>query len=84
MPQFSVSAVLCMTTVACAGAKAFALDTRSKRQWRNPPLTNANAAAFRLACNQFGFSPRQILPHGQPLTQQDDNPGQLQLLLKAT
>lgn len=48
-----------------AGAKAFALDTRSKRQWQNPPLSNANAAAFRLACNEFGFSPRQILPHGE-------------------
>lgn len=47
-----------------AGAKAFALDTRSKRQWQNPPLSNANAAAFRLACNAFGFSPAQILPHG--------------------
>ncbi len=49
-----------------AGAKAFALDTRSKRQWQNPPLSNANAAAFRLACNEFGFSPAQILPHGVP------------------
>lgn len=48
-----------------AGAKAFALDTRSKRRWECPPLQRATAAAFRAACNKFGLSSGQILPHGE-------------------
>ena len=42
------------------GARAFALDTRSKRRWETPPLEPARAEAFRAACAAFGFSPSQV------------------------
>ena len=50
-----------------AGANAFALDTRSKRQWNSPPIDVDRAAAFRQACKDFGFGPEHILPHGSYL-----------------
>ncbi|KAK9816638.1 hypothetical protein WJX72_003128 [[Myrmecia] bisecta] len=49
------------------GAHAFALDTRSKRRWDCPPISDTSAAAFRAACEAFGFNSRQILPHGSYL-----------------
>jgi hypothetical protein len=55
---------VCACLPAKTGARAFALDTRSKRRWDCPPLADTNAAAFRRACVAFGFSPAQILPHG--------------------
>lgn len=45
------------------GASAFALFTRNQRRWESPPLTDEQIQAFRQACDQLGFSPRQILPH---------------------
>jgi endonuclease IV len=49
------------------GARAFAMDTRSKRRWDSPPLTPEVAQAFREACANFGYSPDHIIPHGSYL-----------------
>ena len=59
--------VIVLADFACSGAKAFAMDTRSKRRWECPALKRSTAAAFRSACNTFGFSAAQILPHGETL-----------------
>ena len=48
---------------AAIGATAFALFTKNQRQWAAPPLTEAQIEAFRSACEECGFSPKQILPH---------------------
>ena len=48
-------------------ARAFALDTRSKRRWESKPITDETAAAFRSACAAFGYPPSVILPHGSYL-----------------
>lgn len=45
------------------GADAFALFTKNQRQWRAKPLTEEAIEAFRQACREHDFSPRQILPH---------------------
>ena len=45
------------------GAGAFALFTKNQRQWVAAPLSDASIAAFKQKCAEFGFSPRQILPH---------------------
>ncbi|GEK47564.1 putative endonuclease 4 [Bisbaumannia pacifica] len=45
------------------GADAFALFTKNQRQWRAKPLEEATIAAFRRACREHGFAPKQILPH---------------------
>lgn len=45
------------------GADAFALFTKNQRQWRAKPLSDEAIEAFRAACREHGFSPRQILPH---------------------
>ena len=51
-----------------AGCNAFALDTRSKRQWESKPLDPERAAKFREVAEQFGFDPaRDIIPHGSYL-----------------
>ena len=50
-----------------AGARAFALDTRSKRQWESKPLAAENAESFVGACATFGFDPAHIVPHGSYL-----------------
>lgn len=44
-------------------ASAFALFTKNQRQWHAAPLTDSMIAAFKLACEQTGFRPEQILPH---------------------
>ena len=44
-------------------ASAFALFTKNQRQWVAPPLTAANIDLFRQRCEEYGFSPGQILPH---------------------
>jgi len=49
------------------GARAFALDTRSKRKWTSPPLKAEDAAAFRAAMAKFHYTPEQVLPHGSYL-----------------
>ena len=45
------------------GATAFALFTKNQRQWVAKPLSAEEIAAFRSACEQFGYTPAQILPH---------------------
>ena len=45
------------------GATAFALFTKNQRQWAAPPLTEAQIEAFRMACEECGYAPQQILPH---------------------
>ena len=49
------------------GARAFAMDTRSKRKWNSPPLDPEDALAFRKALGEFKYSPAQVLPHGSYL-----------------
>ena len=41
----------------------FALFTKNQRQWVAAPLTAAQIDAFRTACDQYGYTPAQILPH---------------------
>lgn len=45
------------------GATAFALFTKNQRQWFAPELTDESIALFRSRCSEFGYSPKQILPH---------------------
>lgn len=45
------------------GATAFALFTKNQRQWMAKPLTAAEIDAFRKACDTYGYTPGQILPH---------------------
>lgn len=45
------------------GAGAFALFTKNQRQWFAPPLTAAEAEAFRAECERQGYSAAAILPH---------------------
>lgn len=44
-------------------ATAFALFTKNQRQWRAAPLSAGVIAAFRNACEKYGYGPQQILPH---------------------
>ncbi|WON75566.1 deoxyribonuclease IV [Serratia sp. UGAL515B_01] len=44
-------------------ATAFALFTKNQRQWKAAPLTSDVIDKFRIACEQYGFGPGQILPH---------------------
>lgn len=48
---------------AAIGATAFALFVKNQRQWVAPPLTDAQAEAFREACARHGYGPGDILPH---------------------
>lgn len=45
------------------GATAFALFTRNQRQWKSAPLTPEGIMLFKSRCIQYGYLPRQILPH---------------------
>ncbi len=45
------------------GASAFALFTKSQRQWAAKPLTEKSIDLFKERCAKFGFAPEQILPH---------------------
>ena len=45
------------------GATAFALFTKNQRQWKAAPLTAGSIALFKERCEEFGYTPRQILPH---------------------
>ena len=45
------------------GATAFALFTKNQRQWNSAPLSAASVAAFKSACERFGYGAGQILPH---------------------
>lgn len=45
------------------GAKAFALFTKSQRQWKAKALTQENIGKFTENCEQYNFSKSMILPH---------------------
>lgn len=45
------------------GATAFALFTKNQRQWVAKPLTQENIEKFKKACEEYGYSQGQILPH---------------------
>lgn len=45
------------------GAKAFALFTRNPSRWKSSPLKTKDIDLFRQRCEEFGFTPAQILPH---------------------
>lgn len=45
------------------GATAFALFTKNQKQWAAPPLTDKSIELFKKRCDEYGFSPLQILPH---------------------
>ena len=45
------------------GATAFALFTKNQRQWAAPPLSQTQIEAFKEACEKYGYSAEQILPH---------------------
>lgn len=45
------------------GATAFAMFTKNQRQWFAEPLSDQSIALFRERCEQYGYSPGQILPH---------------------
>lgn len=45
------------------GANAFALFTKNQRRWDAKPLTETSIATFKQRCEQYGFSPEQVLPH---------------------
>ena len=45
------------------GATAFALFTKNQRQWSVKAPAAAEIDAFRKACDTYGYTPGQILPH---------------------
>ncbi len=45
------------------GAKAFAMFTKSQRQWKAKPLKEKDIADFKKYCADFGYTPEHILPH---------------------
>ena len=65
----SVAKGLCnaVANAHAIGADAFALFTKSQRQWTAPPLKEEDIQRFRSAVSRFRFDPRQILPHASYL-----------------
>ncbi|KIK68947.1 hypothetical protein GYMLUDRAFT_627566 [Collybiopsis luxurians FD-317 M1] len=49
------------------GANAFALFLKSQRKWTSPPLKESSVLTFKSRMNEFGYSPRHVLPHGSYL-----------------
>lgn len=45
------------------GAKAFAIFTRNPSRWKSPVISEAEADAFKLNCENTGFTKDFILPH---------------------
>ena len=45
------------------GATGFAFFTKNQRQWVAKPLAAGEIDAFREACERYGYTPAQILPH---------------------
>ena len=45
------------------GATAFALFTKNQRQWKSPSLSEKSIELFKQRCREFGYTPKQILPH---------------------
>eukprot|EP00736_Rhodelphis_marinus_P001779 Rmarinus@m.16724 len=56
-----------LTNASKVGARSLALFTRSQRRWESPPLKENDVAEFKLRCNELGYSPQVILPHGSYL-----------------
>lgn len=57
-------------------ATAFALFTKNQRQWKAAPLPEDVIEKFKVACEEYGYSSHQILPHdsylinlGHPVTE---------------
>lgn len=57
-------------------ATAFALFTKNQRQWKAAPLPEDVIEKFKVACEKYGYSSNQILPHdsylinlGHPVTE---------------
>lgn len=57
-------------------ATAFALFTKNQRQWKAAPLPEDVIEKFKMACEKYGYSSNQILPHdsylinlGHPVTE---------------
>ncbi|RJL52301.1 deoxyribonuclease IV [Pectobacterium versatile] len=44
-------------------ATAFALFTKNQRQWQAAPLSTEVIYRFKTACEQYAYTPAQILPH---------------------
>ena len=57
------------------GAKAFAFFTKNQRQWFAAAYSDQNIELFRTRCQEYGFSPDQILPHSSYLINLG-NPGE--------
>jgi hypothetical protein len=49
------------------GCRAFAFDTKSKRKWFSPPLSQENISEFHNAMKIYNYSSDHILPHGSYL-----------------
>lgn len=49
------------------GATAFAFFTKNQRQWVSKPYENKNIDLFKARCEELGYSPDHILPHGSYL-----------------
>ena len=45
------------------GAKAFAFFTKNQRQWKSVPLTAKSIDLFKQYCEEYNYTPSQILPH---------------------
>jgi deoxyribonuclease-4 len=45
------------------GATAFAMFLKNQRQWVAKPLSESSISAFRMNCEKYGFTAKQILPH---------------------
>jgi deoxyribonuclease IV len=45
------------------GATAFALFTKSERQWVAKPLSEEDIENFKSNCSKYNYTPSQILPH---------------------
>ena len=57
------------------GANAFAFFTKNQRQWFASAYTAQNIDLFKARCEEFAFSPDQILPHSSYLINLG-NPGE--------
>ena len=53
------------------GATGFALFTKNQRQWVAKPLSVGEIDTFHKACEQYGYTPAQILPHDSYLINLD-------------
>lgn len=48
-------------------ANAFALFVKSQRKWDSAPLSAESVDAFKRRMQEFGYSPKHVLPHGSYL-----------------